>query len=895
MLSFNVLLSVCLVYVAILFLVAAVSERRANAGKLGFLQSPVIYTLSISVYCTAWTFYGAVGSAARNGLDFVAIYLGPTLVFLGWWWLLRKLVRIGRTQRITSIADLISSRYGKSSSLAVVVTVLSVVGTTPYIALQLQSLTLSFSVFTVDLQNAPPPQYTALWIAAGMALFTIIFGTRNIDANERHYGVVTAIALEAIVKLLALVSVGIFVVWGVASGPADILSRIDVDDFPTQHLFGARWVSLVFLSATAIVCLPRMFQVVVVESSAERHLATASWAFPLYLFLMSLFVLPIAIAGRDILPAGSNPDLFVLTVPLAANRESLALFAFLGGFSSATSMVIVAAIALSTMVSNHIVLPLWLYFSQNRNSATSDVRRLLLRSRRISIAGILILGYLYYIFTGGSDALASIGLIAFLGVAQVLPALLGGLFWKNATRVGATSGIVSGFVVWMFTLLLPSFNGAFLLSPETLQYGLFGIAALTPYALFGSEISDPLVHAVVWSLGINTALFVTTSLLTIPCAIERLQAVQFVNVFDRSISSRTFTSSGTPEELLVLAQRVLGRDEAYKMFEQESQLQGRTDGLPEASNEFIAKLERQFAGSVGAAAAHAMISQVSSGEAVSVEELIAVADETAQIMEYSSRLESQSKALAETAQQLTQANKQLQELGDQKDHFLSQVSHELRTPMTSVRSFAEILRDTEELDDEKLRSFSSIILDESVRLTRLLDEILDLSFLESGKVQLRKRRVQLDSIVERAILSSQTLASQSGSQVILEPSVRLYSLYTDPDRLAQVLINLLSNAIKYGTNDDPVVRVNARLTRTELMINVADNGPGIPKEAENQIFEKFARLSHASSAGSAGLGLAISREIAKNLGGDLIYVRGRHGSVFRIILPMVSSRIRKNG
>jgi Na+/proline symporter/nitrogen-specific signal transduction histidine kinase len=893
MLSFNVLLSVCLIYVAILFLVAAISERRANAGKLGFLQSPVIYTLSISVYCTAWTFYGAVGSAARNGLEFVAIYLGPTLVFLGWWWLLRKLVRIGRTQRITSIADLISSRYGKSASLAVVVTVLAVVGTTPYIALQLQSLTLSFSVFTVDLQNAPPPQYTALWIAIGMALFTIVFGTRNIDANERHYGVVTAIALEAVVKLLALLSVGVFVVWGVASGPVDILSRIDADAFQTQQLFGARWVTLVFLSATAIICLPRMFQVVVVESSAERHLATASWAFPLYLFLMSLFVLPIAIAGRDILPPGSNPDLFVLTVPLAAERESLALFAFLGGFSSATSMVIVAAIALSTMVSNHIVLPVWLRMSTKRNSETSDVRRLLLRSRRISIAGVLALGYLYYIFTGGSDALASIGLIAFLGVAQVLPALLGGLFWKNATRIGATSGIVAGFAVWMYTLLLPSFNGGFLLTSETLEHGLFHISALTPYALFGSEISDPLVHAVVWSLAINAGAFVIVSLLSVPSAIERLQAVQFINVFDRSISSRTFSSSGTPEELLVLAQRVLGREEAYKMFEKHADAQGRSGALPEASNEFIALLERKFAGSVGAAAAHAMISQVTSGEAVSVEELIAVADETAQIMEYSSRLESQSKALAETAQKLTQANRQLKELGDQKDHFLSQVSHELRTPMTSIRSFAEILRDAKDLEPERLKHFSTIILDESVRLTRLLDEILDLSFLESGKVQLRKKRVFLEDIVERAVLSTQTLAAQSGSKVTLEPSVGRFSLYTDSDRLAQVLINLLTNAIKYGVNDDPEVRINARMTRAELMINVTDNGPGIPKNAENQIFEKFARLSQASSAGSAGLGLAISREIVKTLGGDLIYVRSRSGSTFRIVLPMTTSRIRR--
>ncbi|HSF92542.1 MAG TPA: sodium:solute symporter, partial [Paracoccaceae bacterium] len=363
MLGLNQLVTVCLIYVALLFLIAFWAERRAQRGLLGWLRSPLVYTLSISVYCTAWTFYGAVGSAARNGLEFVAIYLGPTLVFIGWWWLLRKLLRIGQAQRITSIADLISSRYGKSATLGVAVTLLAVISSTPYIALQLQSITVSFSVFA-DMDptsEATDPDVTALWVAAGLALFTILFGTRNVDANERHHGVVTAIALEAIVKLVALLAVGIFVVWGIGSGPSGIFERMPKDMIQVEQIFGPRWATLMFLSASAVICLPRMFQVIIVENSDERHLATASWAFPMYLFLMSLFVLPIAIAGQSLLQ-DANPDLYVLTVPLSQGQNNLALLAFLGGFSSATSMVIVAAIALSTMVSNHIVMPLWLRY-----------------------------------------------------------------------------------------------------------------------------------------------------------------------------------------------------------------------------------------------------------------------------------------------------------------------------------------------------------------------------------------------------------------------------------------------------------------------------------------------------------------------------------------------------
>jgi Na+/proline symporter len=451
----NLLILVCVLYVVLLFTVAFGADRAARLGRGSWLRSPIVYTLSLSIYCTAWTFYGAVGFAARSGLEFVTIYLGPTLVMIGWWWTLRRLVRVGRSQRITSIADLISSRYGKSNLLAVLVTVLAVIATTPYIALQLQSVTLAFAAFARTDPTAttlPDMQSTALWVAAGLAVFTILFGTRNLDANERHHGVVMAIALEAVVKLCALLAVGIFVVWGLAGGIAGTIARIEASEIARFEVSGARWIGLTMVSAMAFLCLPRMFQVLVVENEDEDHLRTSAWAFPGYLMLMSLFVLPIAAVGLDLLPEGANPDLFVLSLPLMEGRDGLAILSFLGGFSSATSMVIVAAIALSTMVSNHVVMPLWLHYSGTAAMVSGDVRNVALMARRLSIAGVLFLGYVYFRISGGGTALAAIGLIAFVGVAQFLPALMGGLFWRGATRTGALAGLSIGAAIWLYCL-----------------------------------------------------------------------------------------------------------------------------------------------------------------------------------------------------------------------------------------------------------------------------------------------------------------------------------------------------------------------------------------------------------------------------------------------------------
>ncbi len=890
MLSFNLLLAVCLGYVCFLFIVAWAAERRAARGRVGWLRSPLVYTLSLSIYCTAWTFYGAVGYAARSGLEFVTIYLGPTLVMVGWWGVLRKLVRIGRTQRITSIADLISSRYGKSNLLGALVTLLAVIGTTPYIALQLQSVTLSFSVFAGPGTAAPGTgeadlTATALWVAAGLALFTVIFGTRRLDVNERHHGIVTAIAVEAVVKLIALLAVGAFVVWSVAGGPVRIFGMIEASEIAGLHMQPGRWIGITVLSACAFLTLPRMFQVLVVENPDERHLATAAWAFPLYLFAMSLFVVPIAVVGLSLMPPGANPDLFVLTVPLELGRDGLAMLAFLGGFSSATSMVIVAAIALATMVSNNIVLPLWLSSRQGGAVVSGDVREVVLASRRLSIGAVLALGYLYYRISGGGAALAAIGLISFTGVVQVMPALLGGIFWRGATRIGAASGVVTGFLVWCYCLFLPSFGDG-VLPAALMAEGPLGVGWLRPQSLFGMVGVDPVVHAVFWSLTLNGAVFVGTSLLSFPLPLERLQGAAFVNAFRYAEGARGWShGAAEAEDLLMMTQRILGPAEAQALFQREVARQGRVGFLPDPTPDFLERLERELAGSVGAATAHAMLGQIVGGASVSVEDLMRVADETAQIMEYSAQLEAKSDELARTARQLRDANEKLTALSHQKDAFLSQISHELRTPMTSIRAFSEILRDGGAMSSEHRERYSGIIHDEALRLTRLLDDLLDLSVLENGQVTLNLAEGNLRDVLDRAF----TAAGAGGPEALAvrrDRSAEDVPLVTDPDRLAQVFINLATNARKYCDAPHPELRVVVQEDAGRVSVDFIDNGSGIPRESQTMIFEKFSRLGDARAAGGAGLGLAICREIVGNLGGTIAYLPGQGGAAFRVTLPV---------
>ncbi|MGH1351263.1 MAG: ATP-binding protein [Methyloligellaceae bacterium] len=882
-------------FLTLLFVIAYVSNLKQSHRVRELINTPVVYTLSLTVYCTSWTFYGAVGTAAVNGLEFATIYLGPTLVFLGWWFILRKLVRISKTHRLTSIADFISSRYGKSTSLSVLVTLMAVIGTTPYIALQLKAISTSFQVVSEASQGFPDYlsghtiiSDTGFWVALVMAAFIVLFGTRNIGADEHHAGVVAAIAFESLVKLFALLAVGIFVVTTILWGNYDHLVQNEASaeilkKFTFKEESGARWITMLILSAAAIICLPRQFQVTVVEINDERNLRTASWLFPLYLFLISIFIMPIAYAGLLIMPAGSNPDVFVLTVPLKAGAHELALLAFIGGFSSATSMMIVASIALSIMLSNHIIMPVLFRISALRLESRKDLSQWLLTTRRFSILFILLLGYIYYRYSAKSNALASIGLVSFAAVAQFLPTIIGSLYWKNGTKQGAVAGLSLGFLVWAFTLLLPIFERSGY-SLGLLQHGLFGISWLRPEALFGLNDWDPLVHSLFWSYSANIGAYIIVSLCFNAKPLERLQSALFVDAFRHSQvrEARYFKRSAAVEDLLDLTTRILGAAKAEDLFRQFAETQGEK-GLPEPSPELIAYVERHLASSIGAASARVMVSRVSIGETISLEEVIEILDETQQVIEYSQQLEQKSNELEEVASQLREANTQLKHMDKLKDDFLTRVSHELRTPMTSIRSFSEILLQEKEIETDQQDRFLNIIVSESQRLTRLLDEILDISQLEEGHGAWKDSHINPHRILKEAIASSFGSAHAKGVDIIDDTSVKAFSTIGDSDRLMQVFINLISNAIKFNNNENAYVRISSETDKETFTATVTDNGPGIASEDHELIFSKFERKWE--NADGSGLGLAISRQIIERMGGKIqVQSKLGEGASFRITL-----------
>jgi hypothetical protein len=558
--------------------------------------------------------------------------------------------------------------------------VLAVLGTTPYIALQLQSVTLSFEVFArPGALGAPDTEQTAIWVAAGLALFTIVFGTRSLDLNERHPGLVSAIALEAIVKLFAILAVGIFVVWGVADGPSDMLARIEASPVSDADWNGARWLGLTALSAFAILCLPRMFQVLVVENSDERHLATAAWAFPLYLCLISLFVVPIAVIGLSLPEAGTNPDLFVLTVPLGLGRDGLALLVFLGGFSAATSMVIVAALALSTMVSNHIIVPLWLRATRNEDPMSGDMRRVALMARRLSIGGVLFLGLGYYRLSGGADALAEIGLIAFLGCRTGPAGPSGGHPVARGDAGGGGHRHRCGLRDLGVAPVDPQHRGDRGAVPPVLDAGPFGLDVAQPRDAAGAAGDRPGLTAMILSLGVNTLLFILGSLFSFPSPLERLQGAQFVNVYDHSTALLGWRGAvGTADDLLIMAQRILGASRAGRLFQEAATRRGGAVTCP--SRRRISS--NGWSGSLPAPSGRQRRTRwwrrSPGGPACRCATCLAVADETAQIMEYSSQLEAKSAELSQTAARLREVNQKLTELSVQKDAFLSQISHEFR-------------------------------------------------------------------------------------------------------------------------------------------------------------------------------------------------------------------------
>ncbi|TBR30772.1 MAG: hypothetical protein EPO10_01155, partial [Reyranella sp.] len=554
-------LALSLAYLGLLFAVAYFGDRYARDWSRNSV-APVVYGLSLAIYCTSWTFYGAVGRAATSGIDFVLIYTGPVLVVTLGYPVVAKMVRLAKQHNVTSIADFLASRYGKSRAVGVIATLFATVGVLPYIALQLQAVSSSFRTIAAPLPwsgGAPGVVHadTSLIVAALMALFTILFGVRNVQASEQHRGMMLAIAFESVVKLLALLAVGPFVVWFLFDGPADMVGRLAevpaVAERLTREASPLTWVVMSLLSGMAFLCLPRQFHVAVVEHDHPASLRTARWLFPAYLVLINLFVIPIAAAGLLLLGPNVSPDLYVLQLPLVSGESWLSAFVFIGGLSAATSMVIVACMALSGMIGNELLMP---YLLRRQAGVVRDMGPLVVLVRRAAVVLILMAGYAYERIISGYLPLASIGLISFCAVANFAPGLVLGLYWQRAHRFGVVSGLLGGFVVWLYALLLP-----------TLRQG----AGDGPAAPFVSWLPaplaalDPVLQGFLVCLAVNTALLVGVSLLVRPEGRDREQADAFVLGAEPRPPSRRAPADATRiEELRQLLARFVGVERAAR-------------------------------------------------------------------------------------------------------------------------------------------------------------------------------------------------------------------------------------------------------------------------------------------------------------------------------------------
>ncbi len=635
-LSTGLIAAVALAYMAIMFAIAFYGDRRS--APLPPRVRAWVYSLSLAVYCTSWTFFGAVGQAAEQLWSFLPIYLGPILLLVGAPWVLQKMVMISKQENITSIADFIAARYGKSQSLAVVVALICLVGVLPYIALQLKGIVLGVNLLIGAGADAmgTRAQDTALIVSLVLALFTIVFGTRNLDATEHHRGMVLAIAFESLVKLFAFLAVGAFVTYGLYDGFDDLFNQAmlapRLEEYWKETI---NWPSMVVqtgVAMMAIICLPRQFHVTVVENIDPQDLRLAKWVFPAYLALAALFVVPIALAGQMMLPSDVLPDSFVISLPLAQAHPALAMLAFIGGASAATGMVIVASVALSTMVSNDMLLP-WLLRRNNAERPFEVFRQWMLSVRRVSIVVILLLAYVSYRLLGSTASLATIGQIAFAAVTQLAPAMLGALYWKQANRRGVFAGLATGTFLWFYTLILP-------IAAHSLGWSLSSFPGLA--WLHSNPLNlpiTPLTQGVVLSLAGNFTLFAWVSVLSRTRVSEHWQAGRFIG---QEISARPSARSMLAvqiDDLLQLAARFVGEERARQSFIRFAYRQGKGfNPNQNADGEWIAHTERLLAGVLGASSTRAVVKAAIEGREMQLEDVVRIADEASEVLQFNRAL-----------------------------------------------------------------------------------------------------------------------------------------------------------------------------------------------------------------------------------------------------------------
>ncbi|WP_103864574.1 sensor histidine kinase [Aquimarina sp. I32.4] len=872
-----ILIFIIIGYLLLLFGIAFWAEKKARNS---WVNNPYVYTLSLAVYCSAWTYYGSVGIAATSGVSFLTTYMGPVIAFPIWIVVLKKIIKISKQHKVSSIADFISLRYGNDRFLGALVTVICVLGVVPYISLQLKAVSETFGIISNNPINSSGTIFkdSTFYIAVLLAVFAAFFGTRTTDATRRRQGIVFSVAVESVIKLVFFLGVGSYVTYFLFDGTTDIYNQIVInEDFEALTTFdslesGINWYFMIALSFLAIFLLPRQFHISVIENTNQKHLKNAIWMFPLYLLLFNVFVIFIAWGGKLRLEDTANPDYYSLLLPLQNGDVSLAILVFLGGFSAVISMVVVSTLALSTMLSNNLIIPYGFLdkFSKSRPKRNANYIK---NIRRIAIFSLILGAYFFYINFNIELSLFSIGQLSFVVIAQLAPSFFIGLFWNRGSSIAAKVGIITGTLVTTYTLILPFVLDAIFGDMNFIVYGPFQNELLRPYALFGIDFLNPVTHAFFWSIFFNSLLYLGVSLSFKGNYRERNYAEMFVDSNYNSLQENAFVWKGEAyvSDIRKALNRFLGEqrtERALNLFYQKYDL---PKNAKKADARLINFSEKLLTGSIGSASSRILIASVVKEQPVSLIEVLEILEENKETISTNKFLKEKSDKLIQLTSELKKVNEELKHHDKLKDEFLDTVAHELKTPITSIRAASEVLLDNQDMPDKLREQFLDNIVDDSERLATLIHNILDLEKLASGREMLDKKINNLNHTIEKAISGVHTIAEKKSIKIIMTEMQSVFSVRYDEDRIHQVLTNLLSNAIKFVEEKKGIVKISSKKIKNYIRISIEDNGKGIPAEDMKYIFDKFyqSKNQNVKKPVGSGFGLAISKQIIEGHNGRI--------------------------
>ncbi|SQH75337.1 putative Fusion protein of Na-dependent permease domain and histidine kinase domain of two-component sensor [Shewanella benthica] len=902
MISATSLLLIILAYVGLLYVIAAWAESGSErAQKL--TSSAAVYALSLAIYCTSWTFFGSVGIATHSSILMLSVYLGPTLLMIVIWPLMQRILLIKQIYRVTSIADFLSARFNRSVSLAGLAALVAMIGIVPYLALQLKAINTSIDLLLAVQTQA---KLTIAWLVwLGVALFTIVFGIRHLDPTERHPGMMLALAVEGLVKLAAMLTVGVFVCFVMFDSPLDIFAQLQQQMPEAAAKMASKpafvtWFSYLLLAGTAFMLLPRQFHVLVVENPDANHVKKIQWWLPVYLFLMTLFVTPIAAAGLLLL-GPETADSYMLSIPMLAGQELLTIFVFIGGFSASMAMLMVSGMTLSTMFSNHLVLP----FIQ-RFRPDSRFKKYLLQSRWLAVFIVLGAGQIFYLYLGESYMLVNMGMISFCAVLQFLPLVIAGLYWPQVTSKGAFAGLCAGFGIWAYCLILPAIMKSGWINADILLTGPFGIAWLHPEHLLGSEM-DKISHGAFWSMAANISALVLGSLYSKMSGEEKRYNAEFMDVMAERVAEDEAIMDTLPRDIdiepkLKLLKGIFGQYLTPEHAENKLAACLTEADLNEVSLINVQELanlerttERQLSGITGAAVAHMVVTQstlYSESEIRTLERyygqlLAELKISPAQLRQqlnyskekellakrYSEQMEGivdeRTRELQETLDKLKRAQAHLIETEKQASlgKMVAGIAHEINTPIGVCVTAASHLHDevvalkkmfaAGDLSEEEFQHFMQtcteamdIILKNNARASKLIQSFKRVAVDQSSE---QIREFGLKEYLEEILMSLRPALKKVPHEVKVICSNKL-TCNTYPGGLSQVITNLIMNSLLHAFKPEQVGKVTIEISASEgqILMNYSDDGIGLDEDGEKNLFDPF--YTTKRNQGGSGLG-----------------------------------------